>query len=60
MAGELSDVYQDVVAMVSYLSEEEKLQLLAELPSVCPYDCDGCHGEECPCERMGCAGEKGD
>lgn len=23
---------------------------------VCPYDCDGCHDEDCPCDRLGCAG----
>lgn len=23
---------------------------------VCPYDCDGCHSEDCPCDRLGCAG----
>ena len=23
---------------------------------VCPYDCDGCHDENCPCDRLGCAG----
>lgn len=26
-------------------------------PDVCPYDCDSCHGEECPCDRMGCEGD---
>lgn len=25
-------------------------------PEYCPYDCDGCHDEDCPCDRMGCAG----
>ena len=24
---------------------------------VCPYDCDPCHGGECPCPRAGCQGE---
>lgn len=24
---------------------------------VCPYDCDPCHGDECPCPRAGCQGE---
>lgn len=23
---------------------------------VCPYDCDSCHDDECPCPRLGCAG----
>lgn len=23
---------------------------------VCPYDCDNCHSEDCPCDRLGCAG----
>lgn len=26
-------------------------------PAWCPYDCDSCHDDECPCERSGCAGE---
>ena len=25
-------------------------------PQACPYDCDSCHGEDCSCERLGCAG----
>lgn len=24
--------------------------------NVCPFDCDGCHSEDCPCDRLGCAG----
>lgn len=24
---------------------------------VCPYDCDNCHDGECPCNRLGCAGD---
>ena len=24
---------------------------------VCPFDCDGCHGEGCPCARGGCDGD---
>lgn len=24
---------------------------------VCPFDCDGCHGEDCPCTRGGCRGD---
>jgi hypothetical protein len=27
-------------------------------PTHCPWDCDGCHDDECPCDRMGCAGEE--
>jgi len=22
----------------------------------CPYDCDLCHSDDCPCDRLGCAG----
>lgn len=29
-------------------------------PQVCPYDCDGCHDDECPCDRLGCAGYEED
>ena len=25
-------------------------------PTHCPYDCDGCHDYDCPCDRLGCAG----
>jgi hypothetical protein len=25
-------------------------------PDVCPFDCDHCHDEDCPCDRLGCAG----
>lgn len=30
-----------------------------EWDGTCPYDCDHCHGEECPCPRAGCAGASG-
>lgn len=23
---------------------------------VCPFDCDNCHDDDCPCDRLGCAG----
>jgi hypothetical protein len=23
---------------------------------VCPHDCDICHGDDCPCDRLGCEG----
>lgn len=22
----------------------------------CPFDCDACHGDNCPCDRFGCEG----
>jgi hypothetical protein len=25
-------------------------------PAYCPYDCDPCHDDTCPCDRAGCAG----
>jgi hypothetical protein len=25
---------------------------------VCPFDCDSCHDEDCPCDRLGCAGSE--
>jgi len=27
-------------------------------PDVCPFDCDSCHDEDCPCDRLGCAGSE--
>lgn len=30
---------------------------ISPLGKVCPFDCDGCHGEGCPCDRMGCDGD---
>lgn len=26
--------------------------------AVCPFDCDRCHDEDCPCDRLGCAGSE--
>lgn len=35
----------------------EVAEQIAQLdPLYCPYDCDNCHSEDCPCDRMGCAG----
>lgn len=34
------------------------LHKLLEEPEFCPHDCDNCHGDDCPCTRMGCAGEE--
>jgi hypothetical protein len=25
-------------------------------PLYCPWDCDHCHSEDCPCDRAGCSG----
>lgn len=33
------------------------LRKLLEWPEFCPYDCDNCHSDECPCDRLGCAGK---
>lgn len=30
-----------------------------QLTDICPWDCDGCHSSDCPCDRMGCAGDEG-
>lgn len=35
-----------------------RLNLALDTMGVCPFDCDHCHGEDCPCERLGCAGHK--
>lgn len=53
----MSDVYQDVLALLPHLSEEEQVKIAHEI-NVCPFDCDGCHGEDCICDRVGCDGEK--
>lgn len=34
------------------------LRKLLEWPEFCPHDCDNCHNDECPCTRVGCAGEE--
>lgn len=26
----------------------------------CPFDCDSCHSDDCPCDRLGCAGHDQD
>lgn len=38
-----------------YVLPADMTALTAE-PDHCPYDCDSCHDEDCPCDRMGCAG----
>jgi hypothetical protein len=32
----------------------------APIEEFCPYDCDRCHDVDCPCVRLGCAGENED
>jgi hypothetical protein len=33
------------------------VQLIEDnMPDVCPFDCDLCHSDDCPCDRLGCAG----
>lgn len=34
----------------------EALVKAYEEDDVCPFDCDGCHGADCPCDRGGCDG----
>lgn len=34
----------------------EHITAMNEEPDHCPYDCDRCHDEDCPCDRLGCAG----
>lgn len=33
-------------------------EIAAPAVQVCPFDCDGCHDEDCPCDRSGCAGSE--
>ncbi len=53
----LQDLYDELLDAIVYTR-----QLLEERPvvvvdaEVCPHDCDNCHGEDCPCDRLGCAG----
>ena len=36
----------------------EDLLKAYEDDEVCPYDCDHCHGADCPCDRGGCDGAR--
>lgn len=38
-----------VLDAINAASEEEEEE-------VCPFDCDSCHGDGCPCDRLGCEG----
>lgn len=39
-------------------SPAEVAEQIAEMdPFYCPYDCDSCHSDECPCDRLGCEGD---
>lgn len=32
------------------------IEALLEQVEICPFDCDPCHGDNCPCDRVGCEG----
>lgn len=51
------------MGLTSTAEEHIRAILLVALDSLaesdleyCPYDCDHCHNEDCPCDRLGCAG----
>lgn len=46
LAQKMINAYQDMQLKYWSLREER----------FCPYDCDNCHDDECPCDRLGCAG----
>lgn len=52
-----SDLLEDVLAMMKHLSPQELVKV-ADEANICPFDCDSCHDEDCPCERLGCAGSE--
>lgn len=44
-------------ADLAFLAAHQAEMLEAEgFGYVCPFDCDRCHSDECPCDRLGCAG----
>lgn len=53
---------QDLLEKVfdSRRGEGERLSYALELlqNEFCPFDCDNCHSDTCPCDRLGCAGAK--
>lgn len=53
---------QDLLEKVfdSRRSEGERLSYALKLleNEYCPFDCDNCHSDTCPCDRLGCAGAK--
>lgn len=56
-------VTADLATLITHERANAKLAgtfdaLRETAPTVCPYDCDSCHGDDCPCERLGCAGYK--
>jgi len=53
----LTDLYEELIDALVYLRQLiEERPVLAVEHEFCPYDCDSCHGEDCPCDRLGCAG----
>lgn len=56
MAEALVQTWRDRGALLAVIAD---LQAKAAEADYCPYDCDSCHDVDCPCDRMGCAGDKG-
>lgn len=54
MADDLAKVAALAVTLDDWTPQERTD--LATLLGICPWDCDSCHDEDCPCTRMGCKG----
>lgn len=57
--GMMDSLDEDVSHEAIYEQLREALELAMEQdewPAFCPYDCDSCHDESCPCDRLGCEG----
>lgn len=51
----MSATFDQVIALIEQLSDPEKVMVARHI-NVCPFDCDGCHDDDCICGRLGCAG----
>lgn len=53
---EIPFVVADIDSTLTERANSHFWTITPDPPDVCPFDCDSCHGEDCPCDRLGCEG----
>ena len=56
LLGELEGIIAVAMSTPGTKPREVAAQIIELQPLYCPWDCDHCHDDECPCDRLGCEG----